>query len=107
VAFSQGFAVFVGVTLSYDRSSLQNRIGKYVFQFLTLVVILTIKWITEPWYISMINPTGSSVSSTQVDQFRKIIIPANILIAGISMIVISYGKNKYERKHNDLRNNLL
>ena len=55
----------------------------------------------------MINPTGSSVSSTQVDQFRKIIIPANILIAGISMIVISYGKNKYERKHNDLRNNLL
>jgi len=92
--FSQGFAVFVGVTLSYYRSSLQSRISKYVFQFLTLIVILILKWTTEPWYISMINPTGSSVSSTQADQLRKIIIPANILIAGILMIVIGYRKTK-------------
>jgi uncharacterized membrane protein len=84
---SQGLATFIGVTLSYEKLSFQNRAWNRGFLSLTVMAILIIKWILQPWFISFTDLTGSS-SQMQTDHFRSIIIPSNILIATICISVI-------------------
>lgn len=90
---SQGIAVILAIILLYDRLKFRHSSGKYITLFLMISAIILIKWMLEPWFVSLKSPDGVP-SLAEVGQLRKITIPANILIAAVMIMVMNYRNKK-------------
>lgn len=83
---SQGLAIFAGITLLIDRMNPENRTQKYLFLLIGVLTILAVKWILQPWYIGLKGPAGPDGTS-EIDRFRLIMNPYNIIIASVLVIM--------------------
>ncbi len=94
---SQGLATFAGITLLLNRMNPETRTQKYLFLLIGVITILAIKWILQPWYIGLKGPAGQDGTS-EIDRFRLIMIPSNIILATVLVIMDIYSKKKKAEK---------